>query len=142
ATRYSLLATRYSLSSLLHFLHIHPNRAAAGEPDLPRGLVGDAQLERLGFAALDHVECLGHHRALDAAARDAAEKVALAVDDQIGADRPRRRAPGLDHGRQRHPTSLLSPVLRRLQDILVARVHLLPPCRLSHRKMVCRAASS
>ena len=83
------------------FSTIHTDRAAAGEPDLPGGLVGDAEFERLRLAALDHVERLGHHRALDAAARHRAEEIALVVDHQIRADRPRRRAPGLDHGRER-----------------------------------------
>src|SRR5262249_49990137 len=40
------------------FLHIHPDGTAAREPDLPGGLVGDAELERLGLAALDHVKRL------------------------------------------------------------------------------------
>src|SRR5215469_10694518 len=68
---------------LFDFLHVYPDGAAAGEPDLPSGLVGNAELERLGAARIDHVERLGDHGALHAAARDRAEKVALIVDDQI-----------------------------------------------------------
>src|SRR5262249_38891044 len=78
------LATRKAYSPfptrlLLHLLHIDPDGAATGEPDLPGGLVGDTEFERLGLAALDHVERFGHHRALDAAARDATEEIALIV---------------------------------------------------------------
>src|SRR5712671_3909848 len=65
---------------LLHLLHIDADGAAAGEPDLPRGLVGNAEFERLRLAALDHVERLGHYRALDAAAGDTAEEIAFIVD--------------------------------------------------------------
>src|ERR1700681_2979750 len=67
----------------LDLLQIDPDGAAAGEPDLPGGLVGDAELERLGRAALDHVERLRHHRAFDAAARDRAQEIALIVDDEV-----------------------------------------------------------
>src|SRR3984893_3233498 len=49
------------LDALLDFFHVHPDGAAARKPGAPRGLVGDAELERLGLAALDHVERLGHH---------------------------------------------------------------------------------
>src|SRR6516165_9498597 len=114
---------RYS-PALFHLLHIDADGAAAGQPDLPGGLVGDTEFERLRLAALDHVERFGHHRALDATARDAAEEIALIVDHQIRTHRPRRRAPGLDHGRERDPAPLRPPVLRRPQDIFVAREHL------------------
>src|SRR5438105_13842776 len=72
AARSSLRALRMSRrkASLLHLLHEHPDGAAARQPDLPGGLVGDAELQRLRLAALDHVHRFGHHRALDAAARD------------------------------------------------------------------------
>src|SRR5262249_47128098 len=52
-----------------------------------------------------------------------AQKIALLVDHQVGADRPRRRAPGLHHGCERDPAPLPPPVLRRLQDIVFARQH-------------------
>src|SRR5262245_46488031 len=58
---------------LLHFLHIDPDGAAAGEPDLPGGFVGYPEFQRLRLAALDDVERLGDDRALHAATRDAAE---------------------------------------------------------------------
>ena len=84
---------------------------------------------------------LGHHRALDAAARHRAQEIALVVDHQIGADRPRRRAPGLDHGGERHAAACLAPVLGRLQDVFVARERLhaspssSPPGR--NRSQIC-----
>src|SRR5262249_20941818 len=108
----------------LHLLHKHPDRPAAPEPDLPRGLVGDAEFQRLGLAALDHVERFGHPRALDAAAGDRAEKIALVVDHEVRADRPRRRAPGLHHRGERHPAPLLAPVLGGLEDVFVGCEHL------------------
>src|SRR5262249_48025968 len=115
----------YSLESLLHLLHIDADGAAAGEADLPGGLVGDAEFERLGLAALDHIERLGDDRALDAAARHRAEEIALAVDDEVRADRPRRRAPGLDHGGKRDAAALFAPFLGGLEDVVVARERLL-----------------
>src|SRR3954453_5725513 len=91
-------------SALLHFFDKDPDGATAGQPDLPGGLVGDAEFQRLGLAALDHVEGFRDHRALDAAARDRAQEVALVVDHQIRTHRTRRRAPGLDYGRERNPS--------------------------------------
>src|SRR3984893_8744382 len=111
------LAVRVSFD----LLQIDPDGAAAGEPHLPGGLVGDAEFERLGLAVLDHVERFRHHRALHTAARDRAQEVALIVDDQVGADRPRRRAPGLHHGGERHTAPRLAPILGRLADIFVPR---------------------
>src|SRR5258708_2644102 len=104
----------------LDLLQIDPDGAAAGEPDLPGGLVGDAEFERLGRARLDHVERFGHHRAFHAAARDRAQEIALVVDDQVRADRPRRRAPGLHHGGERHAAPGLAPVLGGFEDVFVA----------------------
>src|SRR5262249_51575076 len=118
-------AARHSHRVLLHLLYIDPDGAAAGEPDLPGGLVGDTEFERLGLAALDHVERFGHHRALDAAARDAAEEIALIVNPQLRPPRPRPRAPVPAHGRGRAPASFRPPVLCRPQDFFIAREHLL-----------------
>src|SRR5260370_26879771 len=64
AARSVLRALRMSsFTSSFHFFQIHPDGAAEVEADLPGGLVGDADFERLGLAALDHVERLGHDRA-------------------------------------------------------------------------------
>src|SRR5256885_1719490 len=57
---------RASDSASLYRLDKNLDPAAAGQADLPGGLVGDAEFQRLRGAALDHVECLGHDRALDA----------------------------------------------------------------------------
>src|SRR5664279_5361110 len=51
-----------------HLLDKDPDGAAAGQADIPGGLVGDAEFQHPGFAAGDHVERFGDHRALDAAA--------------------------------------------------------------------------
>src|SRR5690606_35506567 len=73
-------------------------------------------------ARLDHVEGLSDHRALDAAARDRALEIALAVDHQMTADRAWRRTPGLDHGCERHLAALLAPGLGERQHILLRRL--------------------
>src|SRR5262249_7217592 len=124
AARSVLRAARMSSFTLVHLLHVHPDLSAAGEPDLPGGLVGDAEFQRLRLAALDHVDRLRHHRTLDAAARHRAEEVALIVDHQVRAGRTGRRAPGLDHGRQRNTAALLAPVLGGFENIFVACEHL------------------
>src|ERR1051326_3398587 len=60
--------------ALLDLLHIDPDGAAAREAGAPGGFVGDAELERLRLAALDHVDRLGHHVALDAPPRHRTEE--------------------------------------------------------------------
>src|SRR5262245_31338544 len=110
----------FKSAALVHLLHINSDGAAAGEPNLPGGLVGDAEFQRLGLAALDHIERLGDDRALDATARHRAEEVAVLIDDEIRADRTRRRAPGLDHGRERDAAPRLAPVLGGLEDVFIA----------------------
>src|SRR6202023_649329 len=81
------------------------------------------EFQHLWLAALDDVERLGDHGAFDAAARHRAEEIALLVDNEIGADRPRRRAPGLDHGGQRHRPALFAPVLGGFENVVVGREH-------------------
>src|SRR6185369_7394758 len=76
------------MGALVELLDVDADRSAARQPDLPGRLVGDAELERLRLAAFDHVDRFGHDRALDTAARDRAQEVALVVDDEVGADRP------------------------------------------------------
>src|SRR3954468_17149134 len=80
---HAALCPPYEPCASIHLLDEHPDRAAAGQPDFPGRLVGNAELDRLRLAARDHIERLGHHRALDAAARDAPKKVAFIVDHQI-----------------------------------------------------------
>ena len=66
----------------------------------------------LGLAGGQHLLRLGDHLALDAAARDRAEEIPLAVDRELAADRLRRRAPGLNDGGKRHAPALGQPVER------------------------------
>ena len=108
-------------------------RAAAGQADAPGGLVGDAEFQHLGLAALDHVERLGHHRALDAAARHRALEIALAVDRRDGCrpaaapsprSRPRWRWP-----HRARPSRHVSAVFRGS-----------PSCRLRHRDLLLSSA--
>src|SRR6478735_2486167 len=94
---------------LLHLLDEHPDLAAAGKPDPPGRLIRDAELQHFRLAAADHVDRLADDRALDAAARHRAFKVPLRVDDEMAADRTRRRPPRLDDGGERHAASLAAP---------------------------------
>ena len=48
------------------------------------------------------------------------EEIALVVDDEVRADRPRRRAPGLDHRGERDAAPGLAPVLGGFEDVFVA----------------------
>src|SRR4051812_3797736 len=70
-------------ADLFDLLDKHPDLAAARQPDLPGGLVGDAELQGPRLAALDHVHGFGHHRALDAATRHRAQEIALVVDHEV-----------------------------------------------------------
>src|SRR5262249_21499934 len=121
AARSALSVRRVSrFTSLVHLLHVDPDGAAAGEADLPGGLVGNAEFQRLGLAALDDIHGFGHHGALDTAAGHGAQEVALVVDHEIGAHRPRRRAPGFHHRGKGHATAGFAPVFRRPQDVFIA----------------------
>src|SRR5262249_2540459 len=63
-----------SFTGLPHLLDKDADGAAAGQPDIPGGLVGDAELQHLRFSGRNHVERLGDDSALDAAARNRAQK--------------------------------------------------------------------
>src|ERR1043166_5107573 len=123
AFRARSISRRIAVSRLVHLLHVPGGGPAAGQAGAPRRLVGDPELEGLRLAALDHVERLGHHVALDAPARDRAEEIALIVDHQVRADRPRRRSPGLDHGRERNAAPRFAPVLGGFENVFLARKH-------------------
>ena len=58
-------------------------------------------------------------------------KLPSVIDHQIGADRPRRRTPGLHHRRQRHAAPLPPPVLGGLENVFVARQHPRASCPLT-----------
>src|SRR6202521_3586346 len=60
----------FKSAALPDFLDKHLDGAAAGQPDIPRGLVGDAEFEHFRLAAGDHVERLGNNGAFDAATGD------------------------------------------------------------------------
>ena len=87
----------------------------------------------LRLARGDDVDRLGHHLALDAAARYRADEIALAVDRQLAADRLRRRAPGLDDGRERHLAALVQPAAACSQNRMVGCAILTPPQCLARR---------
>src|SRR5580704_2747818 len=105
--------------TLIYLLHQHADPATAGEADLPGGLVSDAEFQHFRLATVDDIKRFGDDGAFDAAAGNRAEKIAVLIDDQIGADRPRRRAPSLDHGGERHGAAFLAPVFGGLEDIAI-----------------------
>src|SRR6202035_4063775 len=118
-----LLPSASGASLLSDLFDEYPDGAAAGQPDIPGGLVGDAKFEHLWLAAGDHIERFGDDSALDAAAGHRAQEGAVIVDHEAGACRPRRRPPGLDHRRQRHAVAGLLPVLSRFENVFVAIEH-------------------
>ena len=89
--------------------------AAAGESDTPCRLVLDAEFERLGLAACDHVGSLGDHFGLDASTRDRTHEISVRIDQEQTAHRLRRGAPSLNDGGKREPPAHALPV-NRLRD--------------------------
>ena len=77
----------------------HLDRPAAGEPDLPRALVGHAEGDELGRAAADGLADLGGGGAFHAAAGDRARHRAVGGGEHGGAFGPGRRAPDAGHHR-------------------------------------------
>src|SRR6202035_5147693 len=94
---------------LLELFDIDLDAAAAGQAHAPSGFVRDAELEHLRLARLDHIHRLGDHLPLAATARHRAEERTVLVDDEMAADRTRRRAPGLDDSRKRDAAIFLGP---------------------------------
>ena len=81
-----------------HRFDQHPDGAATGQADGKGGLVADAKGQQARHAVCQRLQRLGHHRALDAAARDRAHDLARARDRQLAAGLARGRAPGFHHG--------------------------------------------
>src|SRR5262249_23638670 len=80
----------------VHLLDEDLDLAAAGEADVPRLLVGDAEVEQPGLAVLDRVQRLLHHRALDTATGHRTHHGTGVVDTELAANRSRRGTPGGD----------------------------------------------
>ena len=77
------------------------DRAAAGQPDVPGHLVGDAVADQLRLAGAQHLLRLLEDGGLDAAAADRAGEIAGVGDGHRRADRARRGAFDLDDGGDR-----------------------------------------
>src|SRR3546814_6555400 len=56
--------------------------------------VGDAEIEHARLAVGDGIQRLGDHSALDAAAGDRADELAVVINGKLAADGPWCRAPG------------------------------------------------
>ena len=80
-----------------HGFDQHPDRAAAGQPHSEGILIGNAIGQETRLAVRQRCLRLFHHRALDAAAGDGPHHLPRAGDNQLAADRPGGRPPGLDH---------------------------------------------
>jgi len=91
----------------------------AGEANLPRGFVSDTECEELRPAGANDAGGFRDDRSLDASAGNRAEKIPVAIDDEMTARRARRRTPGFDDGRDRDLTPLAPPFLRRGEDVAV-----------------------
>src|SRR3954468_13842749 len=104
--------------SALPLLDEEAHLPPAGEADGPGLIVADAELEQPGLAVLDRGERFLDHGPFDAAARYRADKGAGAVDRELAADRPGARAPGLDHGGERHLAPGAHPIAGDAQHIL------------------------
>jgi hypothetical protein len=118
---------------------LDPNRdlAAAGQADVPRFAVVDAELSEAWLGSGE--DFLGdlHHRALDAAAGHRADDLASVLDRHLRSDRLRRRALRVDHRREGDATAVLAPELDRLSDVGRARLS-----RLGHvRRPVAGSAT-
>ena len=93
------------------------HRAAAREADLEGLLVGDAVRLQARITAREHLAGLAVDGRLDAPACHGADDVAALGDGQHGARLARRRALGVDHGRDRHGRAVGGPALERLEDV-------------------------
>ena len=91
--------------------------AAARQADAERLVVGDAVGEEPRLAAGKDLAGRLDDLALDTSAGDGSSQLAAFGDDQLRADRPRRRAPGRDDARHRDPVTLRPPPLELGQDL-------------------------
>jgi len=85
---------------------------------LPRRLVGDAELERLGLAAGHDVFGFRDHLAFHAAAGDRSLEAAVGGDHQLPADANWGRAPCADDGSEGDAAILVEPAARGFQHVV------------------------
>src|SRR5919108_4317989 len=105
-------------TSRLVALHPHVDLAATRQADVPRLLVGDAEVQQARLAA-GH-DLLGDldHGALDAAAAHGARHVAARADRHLRALRPRRGALDAHDHRQRDLVAACGPGIDVVQYVL------------------------
>src|SRR5262245_42884671 len=109
--------------SSFHRLDEDADGATTGEPGLPGGAVFDAEFERLWLGGEKNLCRLGDHLALHAATRDRAEEIPSPVDRKLAADRPWRRAPGLNDSGKGDAAAFFQPVERAWNDAWIAGTH-------------------
>ena len=102
-----------------HGLDDDLNLPSAGEPDLEGGVVGNPETQTAAGAVFKRIDRLEDDRALDTAARDRSLEALVLGDDELGADRAGRGAPGLHHRRQRDAAACLDPSERRFRDFVM-----------------------
>ncbi len=86
--------------------------APARKSDAEREIVRDSIGEQPRLAADEHLARGLDHFALDAAAGHRACQLAVLRDDQLGADRPRRRAPSRNDASHRDPVTASAPAIK------------------------------
>ena len=104
------------------FLHEDVDLAAARQADAQRQVVRDPVREEPRRPAGKHFLRVLVHLVLDAPAGHGAGELALRRDRELGADRPRRRAPRRDDGRERDAVSACEPALDVVSDLAHAEI--------------------
>src|SRR5918995_4236328 len=104
--------------SRLVALHVDVDLAAARQPDVPRLLVGDAEVQQPRSAAAEHFLGDLDDRALDTAAGHGAGDLAVLVDGHLRARRARRGTLHADHRRERHRVTASGPGIHVFEYVL------------------------
>ena len=100
----------------------HLDVAATGKPNLEGNVVGDAESRDLRLARLQDLLRLFEDGALDAPVGDRAGHLARARHHHPRAERPRARAPRLDHRGERDLLARLVPRPQLVEDLPHVRV--------------------
>ena len=101
----------------------HVDLTAAGQPDRPGLLVGDAVRHDARELAIEHRLAALRDIGLDTAARDRSEDPARAGHRQLGAERARGAATGRDDGCDRHVLACGAPLLRLRENVIHRSSH-------------------
>jgi len=104
--------------SPVQWLEVQMDRPSAGEPDAESLLVAVAERDKPPVLLLDHLQRGGDDGALDAAARDRADDVAVLIDRHGGSRITRTRPLHTDHPSDGDALALLPPSYELAHDLL------------------------